>query len=549
MAAAEEEGAKRRRVDDNDEAQGVLGRCIWSTGEEDTSTGIVCAVGSSSDGDIVFSGSSDTTLRAWDAAKGECLQTIENAHEDWIRALAVAPGGDLLLTGSRDATIRVWRVSSRSEAEAKAGAGGEGEEVTGEMRSRGLPLLRLVGILEGHTDWVRCFATLGGPSPRLFSVSDDCTIREWALSTFSPNSICDRRQRGERGVLVVKECLRVRTSSKDIKSLLVCPDGSCLYIGFSDYTVRCMEMDKGDSKRTFRGHGGIVTCMAIYRAEGGGGKVAANDDSSHGREGGLVEILYTGSDDRTIRQWETKHAYCLRIFHGHKDWIRSILVSKSGDTLYSGSQDREVRVWDTHLEETLAMAKDPEGTSDRMEDNYSRRVEDQLAASISVRTATGLERPLSEAEIQQMRAAVNQQIHMRIPAAWQFTQTQRVLRGHGDAIWSLDLLRAKDECVLVSSSADGTIRAWAVAMPTQWSSRLHHVYSPLFRSRVRSFLMAHKRCQNCCRDSADALHRVFGHCNCDLVFRIIKSCALLERKALGHHLECCGRVDNERTRF
>jgi len=52
------------------------------------------------------SGSYDKTIRIWDPATGECLQTLEG-HTDWVLALAALPDGRLA-SGSEDTTIRIW---------------------------------------------------------------------------------------------------------------------------------------------------------------------------------------------------------------------------------------------------------------------------------------------------------------------------------------------------------------------------------------------------------------------------------------------------------
>ena len=57
----------------------------------------------------VFSGSDDTTIRAWDATTLQCLGTLAG-HEDNVRVLA--SGNGYLFSGSWDKTVRVWSVES-----------------------------------------------------------------------------------------------------------------------------------------------------------------------------------------------------------------------------------------------------------------------------------------------------------------------------------------------------------------------------------------------------------------------------------------------------
>jgi WD40 repeat protein len=65
------------------------------------------SVAFSPDGSILASGSSDKTVRLWDAATGAHLHTLER-HADAIMSVAFSPDGSILASGSSDKTVRLW---------------------------------------------------------------------------------------------------------------------------------------------------------------------------------------------------------------------------------------------------------------------------------------------------------------------------------------------------------------------------------------------------------------------------------------------------------
>jgi len=59
---------------------------------------------------VAASGSTDRTVRLWDAQTGRCLHVLVG-HTAWVKALAFSPDGRLLASGSYDKTVKVWNVA------------------------------------------------------------------------------------------------------------------------------------------------------------------------------------------------------------------------------------------------------------------------------------------------------------------------------------------------------------------------------------------------------------------------------------------------------
>ena len=70
-------------------------------------SGYVESVAYSPDGTKIISGSTDKTIKIWNANTGECLQTLEG-HLDIIWSVAFSPDGTKIISGSDDTTIKIW---------------------------------------------------------------------------------------------------------------------------------------------------------------------------------------------------------------------------------------------------------------------------------------------------------------------------------------------------------------------------------------------------------------------------------------------------------
>ncbi|KAJ6070716.1 hypothetical protein N7467_012035 [Penicillium canescens] len=321
--------------------------------------GSVCAVAFSPDGRLLASGSSDEAIRLWDTVTGAPEETL-GGHSGLVGSVAFSPDGRLLASGSDDETIRLW------------------DTATGALQQT----------LEGHSGSVRSVAF--SHDGRLASGSDDKTIRLWDTTGVPQQTI---------------EC-----HSGLVCSVAFSPDGRLLASGSDDETktIRLWDTATGALQQTLEGHSGSVRSVAF---------------SHDGR------LLASSSDDETIRLWDTATGALQQTFEGHLVLVGSVALSPDGRLLASGSDDETIRLWDTA---TGALQQSLEGHSG-------------LVGSVAFSPDGRLLASGSNDETIRLWDTATGALH-------------QTLEGHSRSVWAVAF--SPDGRLLASGSDDETIRLW-----------------------------------------------------------------------------------------
>ncbi|KAH9042989.1 WD40 repeat-like protein [Lactarius hengduanensis] len=308
-----------------------------------------------------------------------------------------------------------------------------------------------VRTLKGHTNGIMCLQyseTLPHiPFPVLITGSYDRTARVWNIET---------------GMEI--RCLRGHT--RVLRALQF--DEVKLITGSMDHTLRVWNWRTGECIRTLESHTEGVVCL--------------NFDST---------VLASGSVDTTVKVWNFRTGECFTL-RGHRDWVNAVLLwdVSSGTTpplpppdassqhitpgkmLFSASDDCTVRLWDLSLRTCVRQFSGHMGqvqclkllslnlghgagdvTPDRPSDDSTRLAE----ATASFLTVTGAQTPPREVKQPQLflvSGSLDNTVKLWDVDTGKVTRT---LFGHIEGVWAV----ACNKMRLVSGSHDRTIKIWS----------------------------------------------------------------------------------------
>jgi WD40 repeat protein len=188
-------------------------------------TGAVNSVAFSPDGHTLASGSSDTTVRLWNATTRRSIATL-TGHTGPVNSVAFSPDAESLASGSSDMTVRLWNTF----------------------------VPQGIATLTGHTGAVNS-VTFNPYGTTIASGSADTTVRLWSTAT-------------QRGTAT----LTGHTAA--VNSVAFSPDNTNFASGSSDTTVRLWNADALQSS-TVLVNAAPVYAVAFSLYDGSGYALAA----------------------------------------------------------------------------------------------------------------------------------------------------------------------------------------------------------------------------------------------------------------------------------
>ncbi|SBW22493.1 WD40 repeat-containing protein [Candidatus Protofrankia californiensis] len=310
-------------------------------------------------GDVLVSGSSDSTVRLWEPTSGQCLHTLRG-HSDWVWPVEPSPDGNMLAVGDSSGTVRLWDIAGGQIRALFAGhasrvwtaafhpdgsllATGDSDGIvrlwntaTGDLQqeiSTSATVFRLTFSPDGTL-----LATAGGGGgvhlwdPTTGELREDLVGHERDVYTLDFHPEGHLLATGDvAGVVRIwgvagTAARRVLTRhNAAVYRVLFSPDGTLLATGDNGRVVRLLDPVTGEQRHELTGHKGSVWPM-VFRPDGG--------------------QIATSSNDRTARLWDPASGACVRVLAGHGRRLSSVRFSPDGSVLAASGNDGAVWLWD-----------------------------------------------------------------------------------------------------------------------------------------------------------------------------------------------------------
>jgi WD40 repeat protein len=321
----------------------------------------VMSLAFSPDDTLLVTGDAYGTVVIWDLQTGSFVGALEG-HTEWIRSIAFSLCGTMIATSSNDRTVRVWNVST----------------------------LDCRCILEGHRMFVQTVCWSEATGREVISGSWDSTIKTWSISavkctktfTIHSDNVLSVASSPDSSLIASGSDGRVNvfhaetgdvlhaisTDGKSIYSVRFLNQDQIMYTNSGTFVIR--DFTKSDDVLTFEYEGGDVALFWDVSISSDGTRLVSSDRDivkiwqtnskyqnqdmtghhtarvhsiSFSRDGRLA---ISGSEDNTVKIWDTTTARCLTTLSGHPNGVYQVLFSPDSILCASWGGDHVIRIWD-----------------------------------------------------------------------------------------------------------------------------------------------------------------------------------------------------------
>ncbi len=246
-------------------------------------------------------------------------------HSHLIRALEFSPEGTLLAAGggrpALQGEIMLWDINTKELVSKIEGHrdniygisfSPDGKTIASSSYDRTIILWDVksseeTAVLEDHVDSV--YDVAFSPDGKLLaSVAGDRTVKIWDV---------------ESG----KRLYTLSESEKELYSVAFHPSGKYVAAGGVDRMIRVWELRESDG----------YLIQSKFAHDGAVLRVAYSPDGS---------ILYSTSDDRSIKAWDTETYLEKTVFEEQSDWVYGLVLNQTGNLLAAGRYDGTFDIYD-----------------------------------------------------------------------------------------------------------------------------------------------------------------------------------------------------------
>lgn len=267
---------------------------------------------------VLYSGSMDKTLKAWDMYSGRCMRTY-SGHADWVLALHVR--SRMLYSAAEDGCVRLWKLSTMVREEEGAGA----EEG---------------GCWEAHEVAIKATAQEGD-----FLVTGDVrgAIKYWNLL----DGACEVQDKTGVGVVT---CLALPYHAAERAAAELRLDGK--------ESVERVGGGEGRGPTVFVGGSeGVVEWRELGRSNQRGAALLASFLHAPARPVTALAVkdgtLWTGGEDGAVKAWGVEDGHCLQLYLGSLSPIRALALLPDQGLLCTAGSD--LRLWELDSGEVAAV--------------------------------------------------------------------------------------------------------------------------------------------------------------------------------------------------